>query len=457
MGEPSTVLFSCIGIVLFVAGADAILVGVVVASVFQAMAFVNISSSPLIIYYFFCMLFLARNVLDFLWCPRVFKRVREQEAPLLWLAFLCVFSVGGAYILPQVFYGEMVYSPKLSIDEQNNNLSPLALESANFNQAAQFVVNALVFTAIWLRTASPKAMVNTILVSLYVTIFFAFWQSASNFSGVYFPDDFLYTVDGWSIGNQQVVGTFSRINSVFLEPSTFSTYLVGIFAFLLVWWVKRPSWLVVPALLGTICAMLLTTSTTGYLGLVLLPLFVLLGFGMAQVFVGGFLDKPLFAIAILIALVIWVAAVVVLGSADMQELLDLVLAEKSGGESFRNRLEADLQSLEIFSRTYGLGLGLGSNRPSSFASLLLSNLGLLGSLAFIMFMLGLSRLALRLARQRMDTNKLALVIATIWGLWATVTAKIISQPDLTFAPLWVWIFLLAAFCASPLASDVDRR
>ena len=427
------------------------------ASVFQAMAFVNISGSPLIIYYFFGTLFLARSMLDFIWCPHAFEWDRAGEAPLIWLLVLCVIAVFGAYVLPQVFYGEMVYSPKLSIDEQNNNLSPLVLGSANFNQVAQLIVNAMIFTVIWLRAWFPDVIVRIIFFSLFITIFFAVWQSFSNFFGFYFPDDFLYTVDGWSIGNQQVVGAFSRVNSVFLEPSTFSTYLVGMFAFLLVWWVKRPSWFVILALLGAGCAMLLTTSTTGYLGLVLLPLLVLLSFGVSQILHGGWLDRSLFTIAISIGLVVWVATIVVLGSADIKELLDLVLAEKSGGESFLNRLEADLQSLEIFSRTYGLGLGLGSNRPSSFAAFLLSNLGLLGTLLFIMFALTLSRWALRCAREDADTNRWALVIATVWGLWATIAAKIVSQPDLTFAPLWVWFFLLASFCVSPRARKMDRR
>lgn len=455
MAEPSTVLFTIFGLILFGIGSDALLAGVIVASVFQAMAFANFGGSPLIVYYFFGLLFIVRNLLDITWQPKMIRWTRGSNGPAAWLALFTALSLVGAFALPQAFDGAMVYSPKLSIDEQYNNLTRLVLGSSHFNQAMQLAVNALIFFLLWLRGVRAEVALRALFVALGVSIFFAVWQLLANASGIYFPEDWLYTVEGWSIGNHQVVGSFLRVNGTFLEPSTFSTYLVGVFAFLLILWVKRPSWVVLLGVLSVMFCMVITTSTTAYVGLLLVVLAVLLGFATVQVLKDGWIDKSLFGMLVAILLFTWLASIVVVGSNDVRDLLDLVLTQKSDGDSFRFRLEADVQSLEVLARTYGFGLGLGSNRPSSFLAFLVSNVGALGLLAFIMFTVSLSRNAMKKAKASPEPETATMVLATVWALWVTLMAKVFAQPDLTFAPLWVWLFLLAAFCTQQPRS-LDR-
>jgi hypothetical protein len=93
-----------------------------------------------------------------------------------------------------------------------------------------------------------------------------------------------------------------------------------------------------------------------------------------------------------------------------------------------------------------LGLGLGGNRPSSFFTLLLSNVGLFGVLSFLLFMASLSSAALHRLGKIGNPQLLVIGIAAVWGLWSTMAAKVIAQPDLSFAPLWVWAFFLASLC-----------
>ena len=445
MLETGTIAFSCLGIVLFLLGQQAILTGLIISSVFQATAYINIGSSPIIVYYFFGVLFVLRGAIDLFWLPLRW-RMPKQNNPLLYLLAFVLIAVLGAFILPQIFYGTLVYSPKISIDDQFNNMTRLALESQHFNQSIQLLVNALIFIIIWFRVISPLVFIRAIVLSLVFALAIAIWQVLSNATNIYFPNELLYTVEGWSLGNEQLIGSFSRVNSTFLEPSVFATYLTGIFAFLLVWWIRRPGWVLLGGVLLTLFSMLITTSTTAYVGIVGVLACALLGIGLLQLINGGWTSKSLLVLMFATVAVIWIGLIVFVGSSELRDLVNVVLLQKSDGDSFKVRLESDLQGFEILWHTYGLGVGLGSNRPSSFLTLLLSNVGILGFVLFGLFLVALTRLVLdhisRLNEQSMNNW----VVAGVWGLWATIAAKISAQPDISFSPMWVWIFFLACLC-----------
>jgi len=453
--ETGTVVFSGLGIVLFLLGQQAILTGLIISSIFQATAFINIGDSPIIVYYFFGVLFVLRGVVDLFWLPLGW-RVPKQNNPLLYLLGFVLIAVLGAFILPQIFYGTLVYSPKISIDDQFNNMTRLALESQHFNQSIQLLVNALIFIIIWFRIISPLAFIRAIVFSLVFALGIALWQVISNATNIYFPKELLYTVEGWSVGNEQLIGSFSRVNSTFLEPSVFATYLTGVFAFLLIWWVKRPNWMLLGGVLLTLFAMLITTSTTAYLGLVGVLVCILLGVGLLQLINGGWTSKSLLVLLFATVAVIWIGLMVFVGSPDLGDLVNVVLLQKSDGDSFKVRMESDLQGFEILWNTYGLGVGLGSNRPSSFLTFLLSNVGILGFLLFVMFLVTLTRLALNNISRLNQDDMTNWAVAGAWGLWATIVAKISAQPDLSFSPMWVWIFFLACLCHADTRSTQQK-
>jgi tetrahydromethanopterin S-methyltransferase subunit F len=76
---------------------------------------------------------------------------------------------------------------------------------------------------------------------------------------------------------------------------------------------------------------------------------------------------------------------VLLFSSGYREVLTNVTVSKGESGSFINRTAADLYSLQLLLRTYGLGVGLGSNRSSGLLTTLISNVGLGGVLAFLVF------------------------------------------------------------------------
>jgi len=112
-----------------------------------------------------------------------------------------------------------------------------------------------------------------------------------------------------------------------------------------------------------------------------------------------------------------------------------VVNAKVGSSSYDDRSNVDSVSYEILFRTFGIGIGLGSHRPSSFLAALLSTTGVLGTLLFAATIVLVIRAGLRNDAYR----------PVVWGLVALLTTKVIGGPDLadTSGLLWISIGLLA--------------
>jgi hypothetical protein len=448
--ETSTYFIFALGMLLFALGPNALLMGLIIASVLQAMAFINVGDSPIIVYYFFGSLFIVRALFDILCQPTVVAWSNAQSAPAMYLGILIALAAIGALLLPNIFLGLPVYSPKLGLDDQLNHMSSLAFEVSHLNQVAQLVVNALIVYILWLKPIAPTVLIRSITLGWAIVIFFCLWQLLANVTGIYFPEEYLYTVEGWSLGKDQMLGSFSRVNGPFVEPSLLATYLTGMFGFFLVLWIRKPTGMVLLALLLTVFSMLITVSSTAYISLMLILLAALFCFGLVPLIRGGWIYHSIWRLFISLVILALILAFGSFASSEMRELIDLVLFEKSEGDSFLVRFDADIQSAQMVWQTYGMGVGLGGNRPSSFLLFLLSNVGLVGFALFALFIFSLSRLAFKqMISKDSSASKLSpiWVQAAVWGFWATILAKIIAQPDLSFAPMWIWIFLLASFSA----------
>lgn len=70
---------------------------------------------------------------------------------------------------------------------------------------------------------------------------------------------------------------------------------------------------------------------------------------------------------------------------DIQLVYESSIAGKTETSSFEDRTAADRMGYEAFETTWGMGIGLGSHRPSTLPAALLSNVGMAGTLAFLAF------------------------------------------------------------------------
>jgi hypothetical protein len=135
--------------------------------------------------------------------------------------------------------------------------------------------------------------------------------------------------------------------------------------------------------------LLFSTSTTAYVGLTVYLFFQFVVIAFKFVF------RPLRlqAIVFLIGLPIALALVVVMtclsdaSYAYVADLLHELVLNKMSSSSGIERSSWNTQAIENFLDTYGLGVGNGSVRASSFPIALLASLGFLGSATYALFLL----------------------------------------------------------------------
>jgi hypothetical protein len=98
--------------------------------------------------------------------------------------------------------------------------------------------------------------------------------------------------------------------------------------------------------------------------------------------------------------------------------------KKVGTSSFIDRTAADIYALHITYATHFLGSGLGSNRPSSLITSLLSTIGIAGTICFAL-------LLVKLAKQVNFTQPWV-----SWALVAGILDMCFGVPDINFPVIW---------------------
>jgi hypothetical protein len=107
------------------------------------------------------------------------------------------------------------------------------------------------------------------------------------------------------------------------------------------------------------------------------------------------------------------------------------------------------RALEIVQETYGLGVGMGSNRASSFFASLVSNTGVLGAALFCAMLVSL---LWRYVRAPALTDMQIFVAV---ALPTATLAMGLGIPDLNLPMYWGFIFLAFVFCPEPIKSGSD--
>jgi hypothetical protein len=123
-----------------------------------------------------------------------------------------------------------------------------------------------------------------------------------------------------------------------------------------------------------------------------------------------------------------------------------IIGKKSQSDSASHRVGAALFSMNLAVKTWGLGVGLGANRPSSFVTMLLSSVGIVG---FVLFLIGVSRLIV-------DAHPLPQATPIVWGLCGLLLGKTVAEPALSTPLLWVFVGVLGAVSQAGPVGSSDR-
>lgn len=176
-------------------------------------------------------------------------------------------------------------------------------------------------------------------------------------------------------------------------------------------------------LISILCAslnLLASQSGVGALGLVLFVTLLLLYYSIRFI-LGHMKLHPAWTLAPIGLLLL------VMIPNPVSSALWTVIEGKEGTDSLRNRLGSDLYSLDLVRETFGIGVGLGANRPSSFATLVLSNVGIVG------FCLLGAAIVVAVVRARLRHEWRPAVVA----LLALILLKLIAEPALSTPMLWL--------------------
>jgi len=434
------------------------------AGVFQASALFNVKLGtkvvPLTPYYFF----LLALVLLGIWRLGMGVKIRlvEQELqPALVFLFLFVLVSGLSILVgPSFFSGLPVYVPGDGIDPQYHNMGHLVFSVSMVGQLLYLLLNFAAFcTLLFLRwpSPSPNQVMRLIAAATLLVFGFSIWQLLHNQIGVWFPSQFIYTVEGWSVGNDQVLGGYGRINATFTEPSTLAVFMAGILGFWVRLLIGRFSWFALLLSLSAFLVLMLSSSTTAYLTILVLALIVLYRYVVLPMLGGRYvLSRGTVVLIVIGFFALGMVLVLSLTSPSFYRFLDAALLDKTASLSFIHRFAADERAIQILWDTHGLGVGLGGNRPSSFVTSLLSNVGIIGFVLFLGFLLSLTG---QRGRHRsfsipVSDEEYRLVFSALsWALWMTILGMVISVPDLPFPPLWIWVFVLVLFSAGRRVVD----
>lgn len=312
----------------------------------------------------------------------------------LYLAGAVLWGAACAMILPRLFRGELQI---LNVDRYSDSggaavLMPLGPVSGNITQSA-YALGAVACFLAMKRLLAPPGRLEILQKAIILLSLLNCLSAAINLAQFHLglPDILSYVRTGSyaQFGAYEAHGTgLMRIAGTFPEASTFAYFTLPLFAFnSTAWYVGGRRKLTGFLAATSLCLLLVSTSSTAYAGLG--AYLAILGLSLVWKLYASKRLPYLLPLAVLVTLTVSIvgAAFVFETKVAKQaiQIFNVSLANKLESESGIERSQWNAQAWENFLETYGLGLGIGSARASSFALVLLSNLGLVGTICYLGF------------------------------------------------------------------------
>jgi hypothetical protein len=313
-----------------------------------------------------------------------------------WLLLLAIWGLLSAYFVPRLFDGaSLLYATDRGVVNAIL-LLPLQPRSTNITQSAYAVAAVATFVALGalLEPAGRMARFrDAVLLLASVNIGAALLNLAELHLAI--PSLLGYVRNaGYAILVGGEVGGLQRISGTFAEASLFASFSLPLFAFSAVLWRERvrPRWSGIVALV-TLLLLMLSTSSTAHAGLTAYLSLVALGLAWRS------LSRVQALRLGLGAWLLWTLAVVTCVllllrpelATTLGDYFRITVMRKLESSSGIERSSWNMQAWINFLDLYGLGVGLGSARASSFPLVLLSNVGVLGTLLFLAFLVQVLR------------------------------------------------------------------
>jgi hypothetical protein len=419
------VIFFCCGAYCLVMKEDGLLGLLIIASIFQAASAINIGERGIQPYYIVAVFVIARALVNWIFGRRSRGPVPQGK----WLLLFGLIAVVSALILPVVFAGTPVYDPKIGIDDGLLIQPPLSFGLNNIAQAAFLVCQiAVAYAVLSINYSSGKAR-RAYLVAFYLVVLIIAAQSVCQLTGIPFPNSLILNNPGYSLWDVAGEVSGTRNPGTFSEPSFAGAFLAMYCIGFLAQYLAGKGGAV--HLIVSLVATGLVASAGSLVTIAILALALLVRYFPLRLpwRINIRRAKRLAWLLILVAAPVAFALL----SAGYRDALIINSVSKGDSMSFINRTAADLFALQLLFRSDWIGVGLGSNRASSLLTTLLSNVGVVGVLAFGMFYI---KLFVSLPKEYAWLK---------WGAFALLLNMCINIPDVTIPILWVPILLATQF------------
>lgn len=370
--------------------------------------------------------------------------------PGFWLLCLILYGVASSYVLPRLLADTSLILPLGASQHLGSvdGLVPLGPISSNTTQSIYLVGDLACFAmvvGIGSHRAGFEALAAGLIGYAVANIAFAIIDVGTSVTGT---QDFLNFMRNaqYTFHDEESVGDMRRIIGSWPEASAFAGTSLGPLGFTgTLWLCGRRTVLTGTLAVLTLALIVLSTSSTGLVGAVLV---LTLLYAMALRRCGLGAEGRTSAIAVLfgplmLAIIVLILMVDSSVAARVYAYVDTLILSKSTTSSGMQRSSWNAYAWQNFLDSYGLGVGLGTNRTSSFPLALLSNVGMPGAVFFTLFAVS------ALGRQRGVPRSLPadIRLAARNGCLGLLGASLIAGPTVDQGLLF---FVLAGLaCAEP--------
>jgi hypothetical protein len=375
--KPSFLVYTFVG---------ATLLGSAAAFILESLGGTSISPAHLVLG------FLSLKLLSDKAVSRAAVEQVKPGRPGFWLLVTVIYCVLSAYFMPKFFSGQTYVFPVRNI----SNVYTVVLEPAtsNFTQSVYLVGDFICFFVLAGFASSPegrKTLGGAIIAAIVLNLIFAVLDLATYATGTAELLSFIRNANYALLSDSEIAG-FKRLVGSFNEASSFGAFTLGFFAFTIKLWFlgSRPTLSIILSLLS-FGALMLSTSTTAYVGLAVF-LSVCYAEIIARAMIRPLTPQMMFFIVappILVLIIGLSIALNATSSAYVQDLADTLVLKKMSTDSGVERSAWNRQALQVFLDTYGFGAGNGSLRASSFPLAVLGSLGFIGTTLFSLFFITL--------------------------------------------------------------------
>jgi hypothetical protein len=313
--------------------------------------------------------------------------------PGFWLLCLVLYGLASGYVMPRLFADRTFIVP-LGASEHlitSDGVVPLGPVSSNITQSIYLIgdlVCFIVIVAVGSTAKGVETLAKALIAYAAVNILFGFLDLVTASTGTQDLLKFIRNAQ-YTFHDEESVGNMRRIIGAWPEASAFAGTTLGPCAFTGMLWLSGRKPLVTgPLALVSLLFVIFSTSSTGLVGsaIVVTLLYATALLRCSTRWQDRYSAATVIAGPLLFGVLVMVALSVSGIAQTIYDYVDTLILSKSVSDSGVQRAAWNAYAWRNFFESSGLGVGLGTNRTSSFALAVLSNLGIPGAVFYALFM-----------------------------------------------------------------------